>query len=270
MQNPFIANNNLDEIVFARRNKAYGAYALRKEYNEKVTRAFFIVIGALCLLFTGSFLFSKLGYPLPPRVPSTTENKDFVNIREIIYENPAAGGFTEALSRPVSSASAASSNPNYTLVTSEQPVSQPPATNPADHPVVNAGPASPGDVTTGGGTPGTGEVPGTGGSGEEFVPRAVSEIMPAFAQGDLYEYLAKHIHYPEQARITGVQGKVFIMFDVLADGRIANVKLKKGIGFGCDDEALRVIRSMPAWKPGLQDGKAVPVRLILPIQFSQE
>jgi protein TonB len=73
--------------------------------------------------------------------------------------------------------------------------------------------------------------------------------------------------YPAQARRMGVEGKVFVQFVIGKDGAISDVKVIKGIGAGCDEEAIRVVQSSPSWNPGKQRGKAVKQRYTLPIIF---
>ncbi len=73
--------------------------------------------------------------------------------------------------------------------------------------------------------------------------------------------------YPKVARKAGIQGTVDISFVVGADGSISTVQVINGIGGGCDEEAVRVVQSMPKWKPGIQRGKPVPVNYTLPICF---
>ena len=93
--------------------------------------------------------------------------------------------------------------------------------------------------------------------------------MPEFLGGDekLFEYLANNITYPKEAKEKGIQGKVYVQFIVEKDGSISDVKVIKGIGDGCDKEALRAINEMPRWKPGTQKGKPVRVRYNLPINY---
>jgi protein TonB len=95
---------------------------------------------------------------------------------------------------------------------------------------------------------------------------------PEFPGGEeaLMRFLQNHIKYPDMARKQDVQGRVVIRFIVDAEGKINEVKLFRGIGFGCDEEALRVVKMMPAWKPGRNDGKPVSVYFDLPIHFSLE
>ena len=73
--------------------------------------------------------------------------------------------------------------------------------------------------------------------------------------------------YPEEAKEIGIQGKVYVTFVVEVDGSITDVKVLRGIGSGCDDEAVRVVKSMPKWVPGKQRGVPVRVQFNLPINF---
>ena len=97
----------------------------------------------------------------------------------------------------------------------------------------------------------------------------IVEEMPAFPGGEakLMEYVAKNVKYPQIARETGVQGRVYVNFVVEPDGSVSNVSVLRGIGGGCDEEAIRVVKSMPKWKPGKQRGKAVRVSYMLPVNF---
>ena len=100
----------------------------------------------------------------------------------------------------------------------------------------------------------------------------VVEQMPAFpgGMGALMTYLATHIKYPPLAKESGIQGRVFINFVVEPDGSIDHVKVLRGIGGGCDEEAVRVVKSMPKWIPGKQRGKPVRVSFNLPVKFTLE
>ncbi|MDA3944206.1 MAG: TonB family protein [Bacteroidetes bacterium] len=98
----------------------------------------------------------------------------------------------------------------------------------------------------------------------------VVESMPEFPGGPakMMEYIAKNIKYPAMARESGIQGRVFVNFVVEPDGSVSNVKILRGIGGGCDEEAIRVVKSMPKWTPGRQRGKAVRVSFNLPVRFT--
>ena len=97
----------------------------------------------------------------------------------------------------------------------------------------------------------------------------IVEEMPCFPGGDqkLMEYIANNINYPQEARDKGIEGRVFIGMVIEKDGSVSKVKILRGIGGGCDEEAERVISSMPKWKPGKVGGKPVPVSYMLPVNF---
>jgi protein TonB len=85
---------------------------------------------------------------------------------------------------------------------------------------------------------------------------------PAF-----YKYVGEKIKYPAQARRMGVEGKVFVEFVVNRDGSIVDVRVVKGIGAGCDEEAVRILQGAPSWTPGKQRGKPVRQKMVIPITF---
>ncbi len=98
----------------------------------------------------------------------------------------------------------------------------------------------------------------------------VVESMPEFPNGmkELYVYLGNNIKYPVMAKESGIQGKVYVTFVVEKNGSITDVKVLRGIGGGCDEEAIRVVAAMPKWKPGKQRGKPVRVQYNLPVRFT--
>jgi len=104
---------------------------------------------------------------------------------------------------------------------------------------------------------------------EEEVIFKVVEHMPSFPGGDkaFYKYLSKNLKYPQMAREAGIQGPVYINFIISKTGAITDAFVERGIGGGCDEEALRVINKMPDWNPGTQRTKAVKVQMTIPIHF---
>jgi len=98
----------------------------------------------------------------------------------------------------------------------------------------------------------------------------IVEEMPSFPGGEaeLFKYLGKNIKYPQMATDAGISGVVYVTFVVDKDGKIRDAKVLRGIGGGCDEEAVRVVKSMPTWKPGKQRGKSVTVQYNLPIRFT--
>jgi len=97
----------------------------------------------------------------------------------------------------------------------------------------------------------------------------VVENMPEYPGGDeaRVKFITGNIKYPSEAKEKGIMGTVYVSFVVEKDGRVTEVKVIRGIGGGCDEEALRVVKMMPRWKPGTQSGKAVRVQFNLPVKF---
>ena len=100
----------------------------------------------------------------------------------------------------------------------------------------------------------------------------VVDQMPEFPSGDkgLYEFIADNIKYPAEAKEEGIKGRVFVNFIVEPDGSVSDIRVLRGIGGGCDEEAVRVVESMPKFKPGMQDGEAVRVSYTIPVFFRLE
>jgi protein TonB len=98
----------------------------------------------------------------------------------------------------------------------------------------------------------------------------IVEEMPSFpgGEGQLVKYLSDNIKYPAIARENNITGTVFVTFVVGPDGSVKDVKVLRGIGGGCDEEAKRVVMAMPKWKAGKQRGKSVSVQYNLPIRFT--
>lgn len=97
----------------------------------------------------------------------------------------------------------------------------------------------------------------------------VVEDSPEFKGGmpEWSKFLSSTLHYPDQAKRMGIEGTVYVVFEIQKDGRVTNPVILRGIGGGCDEEALRVIRQSPDWIPGKQRGREVAVRMRLPIRF---
>jgi protein TonB len=109
---------------------------------------------------------------------------------------------------------------------------------------------------------------------EERIPEpemfAKVEIKPSFPGGEatLLKYLRDNIKYPEMARQSNIHGTVYVSFVIERDGSVSNVNIARGIGGGCDEEAIRVIQNMPDWAPGKQLDKPVRVKFTIPIKFT--
>lgn len=95
------------------------------------------------------------------------------------------------------------------------------------------------------------------------------EENPSFPGGvkALFAFVGKNLKYPIAAQEANVSGKVFVKFVVRKDGTVSDIKVLQGIGFGCDEETVRVIAQMPKWSPGKQNGKPVSVYFTMPVNF---
>ncbi len=98
---------------------------------------------------------------------------------------------------------------------------------------------------------------------------SVVEIAPNFPGGDesRMRYLAHSLKYPQEARENNIQGDVYVQFIVEMDGSLTHIKVLRGIGGGCDEECIRVVKLMPKWNPGKLRGKPVRTQFVLPIKF---
>lgn len=102
---------------------------------------------------------------------------------------------------------------------------------------------------------------------DEIFTIVEEQPTPDGGMGAFYNFVKKNLKYPSQARRMGIEGKVFVQFVVDKDGTITDVQAIKGIGAGCDEEAVRVLKEHPKWKPGMQRGRPVRVRMVIPITF---
>jgi protein TonB len=95
------------------------------------------------------------------------------------------------------------------------------------------------------------------------------EKMPSFPGGqeEMYKYIYSNMQYPAAAKQNKIGGQVITQFVVSAEGEITKAKIVRSIGYGCDEEALRLVNSMPRWTPGDHNGRPVPVTYTLPIKF---
>ena len=103
----------------------------------------------------------------------------------------------------------------------------------------------------------------------ENISADIVEQMPEFPGGNekMMEFISSNTQYPQEAKNKGIQGRVLVNFVVDTDGSVTDVDVMKGIGGGCDEEAVRVVKSMPKWQPGRQRGKAVKVAYTIPFDF---
>ena len=95
------------------------------------------------------------------------------------------------------------------------------------------------------------------------------EKQPAFPGGmrTFFAFLDGELKYPQEALVNNIEGRVFMEYVVEKDGSLSSFKVLKGIGSGCDEEAIRVLKNSPKWSPGKNKGREVRVKMALPIHF---
>ena len=256
-----------DDLIFEHRNKAYGAYDLRKTYRSTLGRA--LVLGSV--LFLGALQIPSL-YALVR--PEKTAFMDEITLTDVTMETPPEEKVVIPPKEEITPTVAmVKSLPLEVVADAPEDVLPPtveelkvaisgPVTQEGDGIIEVIAPpesAAPTAVEKAIEKP---EV-------RDDTPFTVVEQQPEFPGGipALSAYLQRNLRYPGSASSAGVSGKVYLSFVVNTDGSLVNVEVAKGIGFGCDEEAMRVVRAMPHWKAGKQSGRAVRVKFSLPIIF---
>lgn len=243
------------EMVFKNRNKAYGAYVLRKKYKKYViiaTIISFIMIGAAVAY---PVIASYLNKNKLIREEKSVETEMLNMPKEDVAPPPPPPPPPEALEQKVKFTAPVVVNDTVDENFGKQDEL-------AAKPNVEAPPEE--EI----------KIEETKEKVIEQVEAApvftIVEEMPAFSGGEaaLYKYLQTNIKYPEEAKELGIQGRVFVTFVVETDGSITDIKVVRGIGGGCDEEAVRVVKYMPKWSPGKQRGVPVRVQFNLPVKFT--
>lgn len=248
------------ELVFQNRNKEYGAYQIRNSYEKTTARALIIAITVFSLLVSIPVLVKLFGN-------SGADTSDRPVEVTVELKEPPPLDKNEPPPPPPPPPPPTIETVKFTppvVVDKEIEEEQPPPQEKLSETTVgvvtqegdeNATELPPEPVVT---DPDEGKV------------FTYVEEMPTFpgGEGAMYDYLRNKIKYPPMARENNITGKVYINFVVDKNGEIQDVKVLRGIGFGCDEEAVRVIKAMPAWKPGKQNGRSVSVSYNMPINFT--
>jgi len=249
---------SLEEIVFKGRNKEYGSYQLRINYKRYVTTS--LIIGLVILSVV-------VGYPLITA---------FVNKSKLIREKEREVGVTmERMKQEEAPPPPPPPPPPEALV--EKVKFTPPVV--VEDTTIETGLTSMDDLNKKTNTeapPDETEVEVKAEKPQVIEQPTQTEIFtvveeqPGYPGGESarISFLQQNIKYPEEAKELGIQGKVFVTFVVEVDGSITDVRILRGIGGGCDEEAKRVVRAMPRWVPGKQRGVPVRVQFNLPIKFT--
>ena len=248
-----------DEMLFENKNNNYGAFLLRKLYDKNLLMALLITLIVtlffFCLPLIIQWFNAETVEPVKQKVIEYTELMAPPPIDETVPPPP-----------PVAPPPPVKTTIKFLppVVKPDQEVTEEIATQ---EELEEADPGT--ETVEGNGIEGLTDGEGIIEEPVEEKPFLIVEQMPQFPGGEeaLFAYLNKNIKYPAMAKENHITGTVYISFVVRSDGKISDVKVLRGISGGCNEEAIRVVSSMPEWKPGKQAGKSVPVSYNLPISF---
>lgn len=245
------------DLVFENRNKEYGAYLLRRSYDNRLLVGLFgTLLVATLLLFIPRLL--------PHTIPDVIIPEDFGPVIKLIEPPVLPRRRPETPRRPaVQHIVPHNTIPVITTdIVEDLPVTDEPVTFSNDG--SETGTVNDADIT--GVTTGVVEEPIVD-DPNRVLPGA--EIMPRYQGGEraLMEFLQKKLRYPSAPRRLGIDGTVHVSFVVNGDGTIRDVAILKGIHPDLDAEAMRVVSMLPGWIGGKQGGRPVAVRMVLPIKF---
>ncbi len=262
--NQHYLRSTINEIIFEHRNKSYGAYYLRTHQSQYLLRA--LAFGALLV---GMFAIYAL---------QTNREQVEEKIRDIVVTVDKIPQLDLPDLTPV--------KPK----TPEPPVSQPvaqPEIKYTEMRVVDDAKPIKSDITAVAdlkdkviSTKTNDLPPGIKGSVVQHTtttpevktnnaPVDFAEQAPEFIGGfaAMQQYIANNIDYPNMARSNDIEGIVYVSMVINTDGSVSDVKLVRGIGYGCDEAAMEVVAAMPKWEPGMQNKQLVRVRTVIPINF---
>lgn len=244
---------DLTDLAFEGRNKEYGAYRLRKRYNRYVIVS--LILGVIIFL---TIVLVPLVYYLMD--PVELVDDDFLyTIEYSEMEMPPVEDFSkyaQTFSQPEELPQQAPVVTDSAILEKEKPKEEPVQEQPRES-------NSSDSVSQPGGT-GLGE-----GSEDDSGLALTADVRPEYPGGDYarLRFLSNNIRYPEEAIRKKVQGVVMVSLIVEKDGTVSNIRIVNGIGGGCDEEAVRVVSSMPRWTPAKRNGKPVRIILKMPVVF---
>lgn len=263
------------DLVFKDRNKAYGAYELRKNNAATTVKAFIYAAGFFSILVITPWLIHVLS-----KTNSVAGYNEQIKIIEVnllsrIKEvKPATKPITKAPSKPIQHKSIQYAKMN--VVPENQAESDIPTKELLNEAVISTT-SSNGEESLNLNTIDIQETspaiignPASAAENMELHTLDGIENYPEFPGGHsaFIKFLSRNLKYPGIAVEKGIEGKVLISFIIEKNGRLSNIKILRGIGYGCDEEAIRVLEKSPEWKPGIQNKQKVRVAYTLPINFS--
>ena len=249
----------LDDIAFEGRNKAYGAYFIRHTYQARVFRSF---VYSLCFFLCVLYIFERIG-----RIRSEKYYYNALSDLQVVGVNLSTNPVPSLTIEQSRGASAPKSDEVPVIIADDASAVEPDKTDKTAAGAIDS------LGTSGKGTTdnGTGSINDAGGGiiGEVY---GSAEKNPQFPGGDkaMQEFIRQNLHYPEIARVQNITGAIHVYFVILSDGSIRDVKVVRGLQPDLDIEVIRVIKSMPAWNPGMRGGVPVNVRCIIPITVSPQ
>lgn len=261
-------SSKLNEVVFENRNKNYGAYMIRSEYNESIRKALTLLGSFVLLLYLVVYMYNK-NSSSSIQQPNTILADDLKS-KDLVYEYTIEPLKPEQPHQPQQNTAAAAAPGGGTPIIRDDATTT--ATINTNNPVngqgtnEDTGTSSTSTLT---GVPST-SVTENNNTTTETGPVYIAEEMPEFEGGvaGLMKYVAQNISYPELAKQIGKEGTVHVSFVVNEKGEVEATKIVRGIGYGCDEEVMRVISSMPKWKKvGKNSGHPVKVRFNIPVSF---
>ncbi|MGA3012454.1 MAG: energy transducer TonB [Bacteroidales bacterium] len=244
---------DLNDLAFSGRNRDYGSFILRKKYPRSLLISFILSIVSLLLMTLIPFF---VYYFRGPDLDLSADELFSVEYTFIPSPDDDLSSLAKSLARP----QAPPEEEVPEVVDSTPPVQKAPE---EVKQVENT------DIKTdSSGTSKGNSSEGTGSSDATGIYTTL-DVYPRFPGGTqaFLNFLRTNIRYPSTSLKSGIQGEVMVLFMVEADGLITNVSVNKGIGKECDEEAARVIKSMPRWEPGRRYGKCVRVLVRMPIVF---
>jgi protein TonB len=271
----FNSANNLNEILFAGKNKNYGAYMIRSSYDSTVFKSLGIV-GSTVLFFFGAVYFwnrskpDEIHHPICQVVPY-----DVTPFAEQKKQDPDPNGPAKK-SHALTASAKQEQTESQVIRKDTNNVDEPQLNSQQTSSVQNTDPLSnPGSENAGengGSAEGpASEKPGSAFGSEPQQGMTDPDQLPEFEGGyaAISRFIASNLIYPELAKAVGKQGKIGISFVVDEEGRVTSVKKINTLGYGLDEEAIRVISRIPRFKsPGMFQGRKVKVQMTVPINFS--
>ncbi len=263
----------LEDYVFSNRNQNYGAYELRQVYGKNIRLAVLLGISIFLVTAFSPLLFAKITASDKVVDAKFLTQKVTLDEPEPLPEPPVVTPPPSVEAQPMNTYKFL--EPEITpdvLVKEEVTITQDMLqTHQAGSQTILDGSDMPPvldiEENTGAIKNAIVEIKS---SSDDEAPLLNVEMQPEYPGGmeAMNRFLQKNLRYPTQAQQANVSGKVYMSFVVDRDGSISQIEIQKGIGFGCDEEAKRVLKEMPRWKPGRQQGRAVRCRFNLPIAFT--